>query len=54
MKDFDRRIFSSVNAVFNSDDDGNIIEWREYWDALDIATQLELDVDGMRRLHGIE
>lgn len=54
MKDFDRRIFSSVNAIFEFDDDGHIIEWREYWDALDIAAQLDLDVDGMKRLHGIE
>ncbi len=53
MKDFDRRIFSSVNAVFEFDDDGRIVEWREYWDALDIATQLGLGVDEMKRLHGI-
>ena len=53
MNDFDRRIFSSVNAVFEFDDDGRIVAWREYWDALDIATQLGLTADEMKRLHGI-
>lgn len=53
MKDFDRRIFSSVNAVFEFDGEGQIVSWREYWDALDIATQLGLTVDEMKRLHGI-
>jgi limonene-1,2-epoxide hydrolase len=54
MIDADRRIFSSVNAVFEFDDTGRIVEWREYWDALDIATQLGLTPDEMRRLHGVE
>ena len=54
MIGFDQRIFSSVNAVFEFDEHGRIVEWREYWDALDIATQLGLNPDQMRRLHGIE
>lgn len=54
MIGFDQRIFSSVNAVFEFDEHGRIVEWREYWDALDIATQLGLNPDEMRRLHGIE
>lgn len=54
MRDFDQRIFSSVNAVFEFDDEGRIAEWREYWDALDIAAQLGLTADEMKRLHGVE
>jgi len=54
MHGFDKRIFSSVNAVFEFDDDGRIVEWREYWDALDIAEQLGLSPDEMKRLHGVE
>ncbi len=53
MLGFDKRIFSSVNAVFEFEN-GEIVSWREYWDALDIATQLGLDADGIKRLHGIE
>ena len=54
MRDFDQRIFSSVNAVFEFDDEGRIAVWREYWDALDIAEQLGLTADEMKRLHGVE
>jgi limonene-1,2-epoxide hydrolase len=53
MLAFDKRIYSSVNAVFEFNDAGQIISWREYWDALDIAQQLGLDSEGMKRLHGI-
>ena len=35
------------------DGEGQIVSWREYWDALDIATQLGLTADEMKRLHGI-
>jgi limonene-1,2-epoxide hydrolase len=54
MLGFDKRIFSSVNAVFEFDADGRIAVWREYWDALDIATQLGLTAAEMKQLHGIE
>jgi limonene-1,2-epoxide hydrolase len=54
MLAFEKRIYSSVNAVFEFDDDGRIVSWREYWDALDIAGQLGLTPDEMRRLHGVE
>jgi limonene-1,2-epoxide hydrolase len=39
--------------VFEFDDSGQIVSWREYWDALDIAAQLGLTPDEMKRLHGI-
>lgn len=48
-----RRIFSSVNAVFDFDDDGRIVAWREYWDTGDIAAQLGLRADQMAALHGL-
>lgn len=53
MLEFDKRIFSSVNAVFEFDESGRILAWREYWDALDIATQLGLSAEEMKRLHGV-
>jgi limonene-1,2-epoxide hydrolase len=53
MTSFDKRIYSSVNAVFEFDDTGKIIAWREYWDTGDIATQLGLTSEQMKQLHGI-
>ena len=53
MISWDKRIFSSVNAVFEFDDGGQIISWREYWDTGDIATQLGLTSEQMKQLHGI-
>jgi limonene-1,2-epoxide hydrolase len=35
-----RRVFSSVNAVFEFDDQQRIVSWREYWDAADVAQLL--------------
>ena len=54
MLAFDKRIFSSVYAVFEFGADGRIVSWREYWDTGDIATQLGLDAEEMRRLHGVD
>jgi limonene-1,2-epoxide hydrolase len=54
MMSFDKRIFSSVNAVFEFDDGGQIVSWREYWDTGDIATQLGLTSEQMNALHGID
>jgi limonene-1,2-epoxide hydrolase len=53
MTSWNRRIFSSVNAVFEFDDSARIVSWREYWDTGDIATQLGLTADEMKQLHGI-
>lgn len=54
MKESGKRIFSSVNAVFEFDERGRIISWREYWDTSDIATQLGLDPEQMRAMHAPE
>jgi limonene-1,2-epoxide hydrolase len=53
MTSWNKRIFSSVNAVFEFDDAGRIVSWREYWDTGDIATQLGLSSDQMKALHGV-
>jgi limonene-1,2-epoxide hydrolase len=53
MTSWNKRIFSSVNAVFEFDQHGMIMSWREYWDTGDIATQLGLTSDQMKALHGV-
>jgi limonene-1,2-epoxide hydrolase len=53
MTSWNKRIFSSVNAVFEFDDNNQIVSWREYWDTGDIATQLGLTADQMKALHGV-
>jgi limonene-1,2-epoxide hydrolase len=45
-----KRIFSSVNAVFEFGPDGRITSWREYWDSGDIARQLGLTSEQMAAL----
>ena len=54
MKAWDKRIYSSVNAVFDFDDAGRIVAWREYWDTADIARQLGLSADEMQAMHAPE
>lgn len=39
-----------VVGVFDLDEEGRIIWWREYWDALDCAGQLGIDDKTMRRI----
>ena len=53
MTNWNKRIFSSVNAVFEFYDDNQIVSWREFWDTGDIATQLGLSDDQMKALHGV-
>ena len=53
MTNWNKRIFSSVNAVFEFNDDNQIVSWREFWDTGDIATQLGLSDDQMKALHGV-
>jgi limonene-1,2-epoxide hydrolase len=48
----DKRIFSSVCAVFDVDDRGLISGWREYWDTDDINQQLGLTPEEAAALHG--
>jgi limonene-1,2-epoxide hydrolase len=53
MTRWNKRIYSCVNAVFEFDDAGAIVSWREYWDTGDIAAQLGLTSDQMKVLHGV-
>ena len=53
MTSWNKRIFSSVNAVFEFDESGAIVSWREYWDTGDIAGQLGLTSDQMKAMHGV-
>jgi limonene-1,2-epoxide hydrolase len=52
ITDLDRRIFSSVCAVFELDQDGRVVNWREYWDTDDINQQLGLTPEQAAELHG--
>jgi limonene-1,2-epoxide hydrolase len=47
-----QRIFSSVAAIFELDEDGRITHWREYWDSDDIAKQLGMTREQMDELQG--
>jgi limonene-1,2-epoxide hydrolase len=48
----DKRIYSSVCAIFELDDAGLIADWREYWDTDDINRQLDLTPEQAAQLHG--
>ncbi|WP_454882460.1 nuclear transport factor 2 family protein [Sphingomonas oryzagri] len=45
LHDGNRRVSSRVCAVFECDDDGLILAWREYWDTDNVAAQMGLDVN---------
>ena len=45
-----RETTTSVVGVFDLDDAGKIVWWREYWDGLDCAGQLGIDDQVMRSL----
>lgn len=53
LLDSGKRIFSSVNAVFELTADNRIHTWREYWDSGDVALQLGLSQTQLyQRLQG--
>jgi len=41
----DRKVGSRVCAVFELDDAGQIIGWREYWDSGDVMAQMGVSAD---------
>ncbi len=47
-----RETITSVVGVFDLDDAGKIVWWREYWDCLDCAGQLGIDDQAMRSIMG--
>jgi limonene-1,2-epoxide hydrolase len=48
-----KRIFSSVAAVFAFDEAGQVVSWREYWDTGDISRQLGLTPEQMAALQPV-
>lgn len=54
LLDSGKRIFSSVNAIFELSADNRIERWREYWDSGDVAAQLGLSGQQLyQRLQGM-
>ncbi len=46
----DRTVLTRVVGVFDLDDNAKITVWREYWDTLDIADQIGLSGEEMRKI----
>jgi limonene-1,2-epoxide hydrolase len=46
----DRTVVTRVVGVFDLDDAGKITFWREYWDTLDIADQIGISGEDMRKI----
>ena len=46
----DRTVVTRVAGVFDLDAEGKIVWWREYWDTLDIADQIGISGEDMRRI----
>lgn len=45
-----REVVTRVAGLFDVDAEDRIIWWREYWDALDIAGQIGVSGDDMRKM----
>lgn len=46
----DRTVLTRVVGVFDLDEDAKISFWREYWDTLDIADQIGISGEEMRKI----
>jgi len=46
----DRTVVTRVAGIFDLDDDAKITFWREYWDTLDIADQIGMSGEEMRKI----
>lgn len=46
----DRTVLTRVVGVFDLDENAKITVWREYWDTLDIADQIGLSGEEMRKI----
>ena len=44
----DREIITRVTGVFGLDEEGRILWWRDYWDALDVAGQIGVSDEQMK------
>ena len=47
------RVHNPLLAIFEIDDDGLIVNWREYWDALSLSHRIGVDPERMQQLMGI-
>jgi limonene-1,2-epoxide hydrolase len=48
--DGDKEIITNVAGIFTVNEDDKIVFWREYWDMLDIADQIGISGEDMRKL----
>jgi limonene-1,2-epoxide hydrolase len=49
-----KRVSNPLLAIFEVTDDGLILNWREYWDALSLSARMGVDPATMLGLMGIE
>lgn len=47
------RVHNPLLAIFEVNDDGLIVDWREYWDAMNVARQIGVSADEMPYFMGI-
>lgn len=45
-----KEVITNVAGIFTVNDDDKIVFWREYWDMLDIADQIGISGEDMRKL----
>ncbi len=50
LLDGEKEVITNVAGIFTVDDDDKIVFWREYWDMLDIADQIGISGEDMRKL----
>jgi limonene-1,2-epoxide hydrolase len=48
-----KRVSNPLLAIFEVNDDGKIVNWREYWDALSLSQRMGVDPTTMLGLMGI-
>lgn len=50
MLDGNKEVITNVAGIFTVNEDDKIVFWREYWDMLDIADQIGISGEEMRKL----
>lgn len=46
----DREVITHATGVFDLDDQDRIVFWRDYWDLVDIAAQIGVSAEEMRKM----
>lgn len=49
-----REVITNVAGIFTVNEDDKIVFWREYWDMLDIAGQIGITGEDMRKLMDVQ